>query len=1051
MSNGYNQVTYQNGSNKINQTQLNQLNQMTSNQQQSINSTNCNHQQLPTPIIQQQQQQQSPSFNQSTNKTKYHQKALNQIRISLQPFINNERPNSSASTASEASSNFTTNNLKQSGALFEMAKNTISNNPNYLINSSINSNSSLSSKYMIDNGGQLMNGQLIVENSHPFKNNYSSTDKQISSSSPLIVDYSSSIHGQPMSGHKLSYHHHNQLNGNCNKLISSTSSISTPNHHFNPQLNNYLNNNKSMKSPNEPIASPTTINDQFNCNTNGYLSMMNNSSMIDQQQQQPISNLQTAKLQAWSVRQTKSQSPVIMQSVKSTQVQKPILQTACAPILQTAPIVINNQQQQQQPLISNSTTAIVYPQQLSPISSNAQTNQTSNQFLQQQIDEKNLKLELVQLNANIAKKFLNKISSETDETPIKSSNYPPLNKIAFQKQQMPLPEPPKSKNLHSNSPVYSVYSVINDKNANNQSITNQLNNIDQFVRTSSAQSNCSNSSKLTSYSTTSSTNASFVNKNPPLPPYGKQFNQLINNFNGTNNQQQSTNTVHAKPITVQINNSNNGINNGTGINNNQTIVMDDCTSNQNVNLRPPSYESILFNSNHLSTNLSSPSPSNFIELLNSNNSPSTLVNNNHQSSPQPIDPPSYASVAILMMNQKQQNQLSNKPPIQPPNQKISRPLPPLPNDLNTTSGSSCNTSRNTTPIQYGPPLPPKPTKLIHTQMNHFNNFNNDELISMDRSTFNATSNLQLLQKQLEQHLQEQKPLVEKLKQIQLQKHQQKVQQKLNLKANTCLNVNSQQLLINSNQPNNLLPPVLPAKNNAHPSTTLSSVVTKNATTISSLKRPVPAPPLLPKKESSKNKLKPIETPLNTVPSLPSINMTSKQLNEQSKSTKKQNEYENTSNDDKTDDLIQTNGQNDDVDNEIEQQLENDKKTTHHSPIPQRKFISKEREQERRESKVKIFSAAAYKFFMEQHIENVIKSHKQREKRKNQLENEMLKANLTDEAQSQMRKMLQKKESNYIRLKRARMEKSMFEPVAKLGEGGFGEFFFICSRIIMITY
>ena len=35
-------------------------------------------------------------------------------------------------------------------------------------------------------------------------------------------------------------------------------------------------------------------------------------------------------MQAWSARQAKTQSPVIMQSVKSTQVQKPILQTATA-------------------------------------------------------------------------------------------------------------------------------------------------------------------------------------------------------------------------------------------------------------------------------------------------------------------------------------------------------------------------------------------------------------------------------------------------------------------------------------------------------------------------------------------------------------------------------------------------------------------------------------------------------------------------------------------------------------------------------------------------
>lgn len=44
-------------------------------------------------------------------------------------------------------------------------------------------------------------------------------------------------------------------------------------------------------------------------------------------------------LQAWGVRQAKTQPPIIMQSVKSTQVQKPVLQTAIAP---TSPQPISN-------------------------------------------------------------------------------------------------------------------------------------------------------------------------------------------------------------------------------------------------------------------------------------------------------------------------------------------------------------------------------------------------------------------------------------------------------------------------------------------------------------------------------------------------------------------------------------------------------------------------------------------------------------------------------------------------------------------------------------
>ncbi|CAH0768861.1 unnamed protein product [Bemisia tabaci] len=115
------------------------------------------------------------------------------------------------------------------------------------------------------------------------------------------------------------------------------------------------------------------------------------------------------------------------------------------------------------------------------------------------------------------------------------------------------------------------------------------------------------------------------------------------------------------------------------------------------------------------------------------------------------------------------------------------------------------------------------------------------------------------------------------------------------------------------------------------------------------------------------------------------------------------------------------------------------KVNHHqSPIPERKQISKEKEEERRDCKVRNYSPQAFKFFMEQHVENVIKSHKQRLFRRLQLETEMAKIGLSNEAQCQMRKMLSQKESNYIRLKRAKMDKSMFTKIKHIGVGAFGE-------------
>lgn len=117
-----------------------------------------------------------------------------------------------------------------------------------------------------------------------------------------------------------------------------------------------------------------------------------------------------------------------------------------------------------------------------------------------------------------------------------------------------------------------------------------------------------------------------------------------------------------------------------------------------------------------------------------------------------------------------------------------------------------------------------------------------------------------------------------------------------------------------------------------------------------------------------------------------------------------------------------------------EKTEDDEPIRHQSPIPPRKKWSLERE----ESTVRNYSPDAYKFFMEQHVENVMKCHMQRQHRSQQLETEMAKVGLSKEAQVQMRKMLHQKESNYIRLRRAKMERNMFQTIAIIGMGAFGE-------------
>lgn len=109
------------------------------------------------------------------------------------------------------------------------------------------------------------------------------------------------------------------------------------------------------------------------------------------------------------------------------------------------------------------------------------------------------------------------------------------------------------------------------------------------------------------------------------------------------------------------------------------------------------------------------------------------------------------------------------------------------------------------------------------------------------------------------------------------------------------------------------------------------------------------------------------------------------------------------------------------------------KRTIESPVPERRH-----NQELYESRVKSYSPSAFKFYMEQHMENIMKCHEQRNNRRKQLENEMTRVGLSEEAQDQMRRMLNQKESNYLRQRRAKMSKSMFKKIKTLGVGAFGE-------------
>ena len=80
---------------------------------------------------------------------------------------------------------------------------------------------------------------------------------------------------------------------------------------------------------------------------------------------------------------------------------------------------------------------------------------------------------------------------------------------------------------------------------------------------------------------------------------------------------------------------------------------------------------------------------------------------------------------------------------------------------------------------------------------------------------------------------------------------------------------------------------------------------------------------------------------------------------------------------------------------------------------------------------------AFKFYMEQHIENVMKAYVQRQQRRMKLEAEMSKRRLDDATCEQMRRLLAQKESNFLRMRRAKMHRTMFDIVKPLGVGAFG--------------
>lgn len=105
---------------------------------------------------------------------------------------------------------------------------------------------------------------------------------------------------------------------------------------------------------------------------------------------------------------------------------------------------------------------------------------------------------------------------------------------------------------------------------------------------------------------------------------------------------------------------------------------------------------------------------------------------------------------------------------------------------------------------------------------------------------------------------------------------------------------------------------------------------------------------------------------------------------------------------------------------------------------------------RKEERVRYYPAF-FKLYMEQHVENVMKSYHQRLQRRRQLEEEMEALHLSEKEKDHCRSFLFRKESIYNRLKRTRMNRSLFENVTILGRGAFGDVSLVRRRDSGVLY
>ena len=133
--------------------------------------------------------------------------------------------------------------------------------------------------------------------------------------------------------------------------------------------------------------------------------------------------------------------------------------------------------------------------------------------------------------------------------------------------------------------------------------------------------------------------------------------------------------------------------------------------------------------------------------------------------------------------------------------------------------------------------------------------------------------------------------------------------------------------------------------------------------------------------------------------------------------------------------------NDITDSGIENTNRNKKESTTHisSPKPERRQISPAKE-ETRKSIIKECPPQAFKFYMESHIGAVWHEFEERKKRRNELNDAIANSQgkLFNQSVEDFVNKLNQFESNYLRMKRAKLTIKDFDIIKRIGVGGFGE-------------